>query len=466
MDVKAVLSSMTTEEKAALVSGTDFMYTNPIPRLGVPSLRTSDGPHGLRVQNEGGDNGVTGSNPATAFPTAACTASGWNEENLYKIGRAMASEARRYGVHIVLGPAVNIKRNPLAGRNFEYFSEDPLLAGKLAAAQVNGIQSGGVGVSVKHFALNNFENFRFMGNSVCDMRAVRELYLKVFERVVKTSSPATLMCAYNKINGEYCSQNKWLLTDVLRKEWGFDGFVMTDWGAMHDRVASLKAGLDLEMPGDTDICRRQILDGIASGGLSMADLDRAAENILRAADKYAKNFSDDCDEEADDKLACEVAEDCAVLLKNDGFLPLDAGEELAVVGDLFENMRYQGAGSSMINPFRLTTPRRAFDDMGIKYTFARGYLSNGSQNDGLIEEAVAATAGKKVLVFAGLTDLIESEGCDREDMRLASNQLALINALITAGREVAVVLFGGSPVELPSRACSHTSPRARGRCSA
>ena len=242
MDIGTLLAGLSVEEKAALVAGTDFMYTNPVPRLGIPSLRMSDGPHGLRVQGEGGDNGVTGSFPATAFPTAAALACGWDEENARKVGRAIGKEAHKYGVHVVLGPGANIKRSPTAGRNFEYFSEDPLLAGKLAAAEVEGIQSEGVAACVKHFALNNAENFRFMGDSVADMRAMREIYLKVFEVVVKESRPAAMMCAYNKINGEYCSQNKWLLTDVLRKEWGFDGLVMTDWGAMHDRLASLRAG--------------------------------------------------------------------------------------------------------------------------------------------------------------------------------------------------------------------------------
>ena len=451
MDIKGTIKKLIVEEKAALVSGTDFMYTNPVPRLNIPSIRMSDGPHGLRVQTEGGDNGVTGSLPATAFPTAACTASGWNEENLYKIGQAMARECHKYGVHVVLGPSANIKRNPLAGRNFEYFSEDPYLAGKLAAAEVRGIQSEGVGVSAKHFALNNSENYRFMGDSVCDMRAVREIYLKVFERIVKEGKPATLMCAYNKINGEYCSHNKWLLTDVLRKEWGFDGLVMTDWGAMHDRVKSLQAGLDLEMPGDTNICRKWILDAIKDGTLSMEDLDKAVENVLNLVDKYAKQFNDDSVFDENDELACEIAEDCAVLLKNDGILPLEEGEELFVCGDLFERMRYQGAGSSMINPAKLTTPKKAFDDMGVKYKFARGYAENKTVTEQkFIDEALAlAKPFKKVFVFAGLTDYVESEGCDREDMRLPQNQLDLINAMTAAGKEVVVVLFGGSPVELP-----------------
>lgn len=451
MDIQRLLSELTVEEKAALVSGTDFMDTNPILRLGIPSLHMSDGPHGLRVQTEGGDNGVTGSLPATAFPTAATVASSWKPENSHKIGEAIGKEAHRYGIHIVLGPGANIKRNPTAGRNFEYFSEDPLLAGKMAAAEVNGIQSQGVGVSVKHFALNNSENFRFLGDSVADMRAIREIYLKVFEIVVKESHPATMMCAYNKINGEYCCENKWLLTDVLRKEWGFDGLVMTDWGAMHDRVKSLQTGLDLEMPGDTAICRKWILDGVKSGKLAMQDLDKAVENVLVLIEKYAKKFVDNCDFEENDRIACEVAEDSAVLLKNDGFLPLDIKEKWFVCGDLFEKMRYQGAGSSMINPTKLTSPKIAFDNMGVQYTFVRGYAENKTQTEQrYIDETLTLSKNEsKVLVFAGLTDYVESEGCDRENMRLPENQLALIDALIKAGKKVIVVLFGGSPVELP-----------------
>ena len=451
MEINEILRQLTTEEKAALVAGTDFMFTNPVPRLGVPSLRMSDGPHGLRVQKEGGDNGVTASEPATSFPTAATVASSWEPENARKMGAAIGKEAHKYGIHVVLGPGANIKRNPLAGRNFEYFSEDPYLAGKLAAAEVKGIQSEGVGVSVKHFALNNAENFRFMGNSVADERAIREIYLKVFEIIVKESRPATMMCAYNAINGEYCSQHKWLLTDVLRKEWGFDGLVMTDWGAMHDRVKSLKAGLDLEMPGDTAICRKWILDGVKDGSLPTQVLDEAVKNVLTLVEQYVRAHPDDCDFEENDRLACEIAEDSAVLLKNDGILPLDENEKLFVCGDLFEKMRYQGAGSSMINPTKLTTPKEAFDAMGVRYTYARGYAENSTTTNGaLLREALeSAKQFQKVLVFAGLTDYVESEGCDREDMCLPENQLALIEGLVKENKQVIVVLFGGSPVELP-----------------
>lgn len=430
MDTEAIIRQMTVEEKAALVSGTNFMYTNPIPRLRIPSLRMSDGPHGLRLQKEGGDNGVSESEPATAFPTAAATASGWNPENTRRMGEAIAEECRYYGVNTLLGPGVNIKRNPLCGRDFEYFSEDPLLAGVMGAAEVTGVQSKGVGVSVKHFALNNSENYRFMGNSVASEKTIREIYLKPFEYVVKHAHPATIMCAYNRINGTFCSENEWLLSDVLRKEWGFDGVVMSDWGAVHDRVAGLRAGLDLEMPGDTAICRRWILDGIADGSLPAENLDAACRNILRWIDAYQKPADPaPVDWDAHHALAGKIAADCAVLLKNDGVLPLKGSEKLHITGELFANMRYQGAGSSMIRPTKVTTPKDAFTAHGVK-TYA-------------LEES------DTVLVFAGLTDMYESEGCDREDMRLPEEQLKQIDALAESGKKIVVVLFGGSPVELP-----------------
>ena len=430
MDVNRIIRQMTVEEKAALVSGTDFMYTNPIPRLGIPGLCMSDGPHGLRKQIGSGDNGVSQSEPSTAFPTAACTASGWNPENLRKMGRAIAKECRHYGVHTLLGPGVNIKRNPLCGRNFEYFSEDPLLSGVMGAAEVEGVQSEGVGVSLKHFALNNSENYRFMGNSVASEKTMREIYLKPFEYVVKHARPATVMCAYNRINGTFCSENKWLLTDVLRSEWGFDGVVMTDWGAVHDRVAGLKAGLDLEMPGDTAICRRWILDAIEDGTLTMEELDKACRNILRWIDAYAKPADPSpVDWDAHHALAAEIAADCAVLMKNDGVLPLSGKEKLHIAGGLFENMRYQGAGSSMIHPTQVTTPKDAFVQRGVR--------------------SVPLEEADVILVFAGLTDEYESEGGDREHMRLPEKQLREIDALCESGKKVVVVLFGGSPVELP-----------------
>ena len=451
MDIDATLKALTDEEKAALVAGTDFMYTNPVPRLSVPSVRMSDGPHGLRVQNAGGDNGVAGSEIATCFPTAATTASSWNPENAYKMGKAIGEEARHYGVDVVLGPAVNIKRNPLGGRCFEYFSEDPYLAGAMGTAEVKGIQSEGVGVSVKHFALNNSENYRFMGNSVADMRAIREIYLKPFEMIVKEAKPETVMCAYNKINGEYCSQNQWLLTDVLRKEWGFSGLVMTDWGATHDRLAMLRAGLDLEMPGDTPICRKWIMDGLRSGELEKSVLDEAVKNVLTLVAKHEEKKAKATDFAAHHTLAKEVAVDSAVLLKNDGMLPLDKKKEYFVCGELFEKARYQGSGSSLINPAFLSTPKSAFDGAGVHYTYFKGYRENQTRCDeALVAEAMdAARNFDEVIVFAGLTDYVESEGFDRKNMSLCDNQLSLIDALIQAGKRIAVVLYGGSPIELP-----------------
>ncbi len=451
MNIERIMQSLTREEKAALVAGTDFMYTNPVPRLNIPSVRMSDGPHGLRVQGAGGDNGVTGSEPATCFPTAATTASSWNPENTYRMGKAIGKEARHYGVDVVLGPAVNIKRNPLGGRCFEYFSEDPFLAGTMGAAEARGIQSQGVGVSVKHFALNNSENYRFMGDSIADMRAIREIYLKPFEMIVKDASPETVMCAYNKINGTYCGENQWLLTDILRDEWCFDGLVMTDWGATHDRLKMLCAGLDLEMPGDTPICRKWIMDGLESGALDEEVLDEAVRNVLSLVSKHESKKKEQADFKAHHALAKEIAVDSAVLLKNSGMLPLDLQNRHFVLGELFEKMRYQGSGSSMINPAYLSTPKSAFDSLGVKYEYAIGYRENQTQPDPLlIEQALAVCQSyDNAIVFAGLTDYVESEGADRENMRLPENQLALIDALIKAEKRVTVVLFGGSPIELP-----------------
>lgn len=449
-DAEAVLRELTAEEKVALVSGTDFMHTNPIPRLGVPSVCMSDGPHGLRKQAKKGDNGVGESEPATAFPTAAALACSWDEENARKVGAAIGEECRHYGVDVLLGPGLNIKRNPLCGRNFEYYSEDPCLAGALGAAFVEGVQSAGVDVSLKHFALNNLENYRFVGDSVADERAMREIYLKPFEIAVKRAKPATVMCAYNAVNGTPCSENAWLLRDVLRREWGFDGLVMTDWGGTRDRVKGVNAGVDLEMPGDSAYCRRALLDGLREGTLSEAALSEAAGNVLRLAQRAGKEpLPLAVSEHA--ALAADVAAECAVLLKNDGALPLSSGE-LFVAGELFARMRYQGAGSSMIRPTQVISPKAAFDARGVRYVYARGYRADGEADECLLAEAERAaneTKGKLALVFAGLTDLSESEGADREDMRLPRCQEELIERLAAAGRQIVLVLFGGSPMELP-----------------
>ena len=448
-----LLKELSLEEKIALVSGTDFMYSNPVPRLSIPSIRMSDGPHGLRVQNGGGDNGINPSEPATCFPPACLSSCSWNEELLKEEGEAMGEEANHYGIGVILGPGSNIKRNPLGGRNFEYFSEDPLLAGLMASSIIEGIQSQGVSVSMKHFATNNQENYRFMGDSLIDQKALREIYLKPFEIAVKKAKPDTLMCAYNKINGVYCCQNKTLLTDILRQEWGFKGLVMTDWGATHDRVEMLKAGLDLEMPGDTEICRKWIYDAVKDGSLSEEILDKAVLNVLKLVKKHENQVKSDANFEEHASLALRIALDSAVLLKNDGVLPLKKDSHYLVVGDLFEKMRYQGSGSSMINPYKLITPKEAFDEAGISYTYCRGYQENKLEpNEDLLKEIDDKIDGfDTVLAFIGLTDYVESEGADRESFVLPKNQIEAVNHLISKGKKVVLVLYGGSPYEIPGR---------------
>lgn len=448
-NIESLIKKLTLEEKVALVTGHKNMFTNVIPRLNIPSIRMSDGPHGLRIEGEG-DNGAVGSFPATAFPTASCSANTWNEKLLEKMGNAMALEAQYYGINIILGPGVNIKRNPLCGRNFEYFSEDPFLAGRMGAAEVSGIQKLGVGVSTKHFAANSNENYRFMGNSVIDDRALREIYLRQFEYVTKNAKPETLMCAYNKINGVHCSEHNWLLNEVLRKEWGFDGLVMSDWGTTHDRILGIKSGLDLEMPGDTPICRKWIIDAINNGQLSMEELDVAVKNVLKLVEKHINDKKvDSLDWNAHHLLAKEIATEGAVLLKNSGGLPLKENEEILIIGEMFEKMRYQGAGSSLITPSLHSSPKEVFDQKGISYKYLKGYIGN-SVDQSLIDEAIKESKNfNKVVLFMGLTDGSETEGEDRVNMSLPKNQLALINELIKENKEIVLVLYGGSVIELP-----------------
>ncbi|MBR4420313.1 MAG: glycoside hydrolase family 3 C-terminal domain-containing protein, partial [Clostridia bacterium] len=403
MQREEILKQLSLEEKVALVSGRDFFYTNSVKRLNIPSVSLADGPHGLRKQIENEEIGLNKCEPSTAFPTAACTASGWNDDNLYKMGQAIAKECLHYGVNNLLGPGVNIKRNPLCGRNFEYFSEDPYLAGRLATAQINGVQSQGVGATIKHFALNNSENYRNTSSSYCDNRAMSEIYLKSFEMAVKNARPHSVMCAYNAINGTYASENEWLFKDILRGLWGFSGLVMTDWGATVDRIKSIKAGCDLEMPGDTPYCRKQLFDGVKSGEIDEKELDECVLRIIDFAKGYENNKQIKVDFESHDKLAGEIAEDCAVLMKNDGVLPLNHSEKVCVVGHLFEKMRYQGSGSSMINCTKITTPKDAFDTNGVNYRYAQGYKENSFEGDEkLLQEAVRLMQDcDKILLFIG-----------------------------------------------------------------
>lgn len=453
MDIKKLLKELTLEEKALLVSGTEFWKTNAIPRLNIPSIFLSDGPHGLRKQSAKADNlGINDSELCTCFPPAATVASSWNINNAKEIGSAIANEALYFGANVVLGPGVNIKKNPLCGRNFEYYSEDPYLAGEMGAAWVKGIQSKGIGTSVKHFAANNYENFRSCGDSVVDERALNEIYLKAFEKVIKQSKPYTVMSAYNKINGQYCASNKKLLTEILRDKYNFDGLVMSDWGGVDNRPNSIKAGLDLEMPGDCRYFRESVINAVNNNELNIEDLDNAVINVLKLIDKFSNiQFGKPFDKLEHHKLAGKIATDCAVLLKNDGLLPLNRNEKYLVIGDLFVNMRYQGAGSSQIKPTMLTSPKQAFNERGISYEYEQGYKNNNSDIDKHILNSTLLKANNydNIIVVCGLTDFIEGEGFDRASMKLPTNQIALINELVKLNKQIVLVIFGGSPVEIP-----------------
>ncbi len=456
--VNELLRELTIPEKAALLEGFESWMTNAVPRLDIPVVYLTDGPLGVRKKADAKGEGSLGlgkSHPSTAFPASVNMANGWSTENARRMGEAIGRECRAYDVQVLLGPALNLKRDPRCGRSFEYYSEDPQLAGKLAAAFTAGVQSTGTAACPKHFALNNSENFRYMGDSVVDERAARELYLKGFEICVRESRPRTMMCSYNKINGVHASENKWLLTDVLRGEWGYDGLVMTDWGATHDRVAGVKAGLDLDMPGGVWENRKAVIQAVESGELDTDTLDRAVTNVLtlveslQGTEKTNKRLSEMLREHLD--MATEMACDCAVLLKNDGVLPLDGEKNVLVVGELFEKMRYQGAGSSGLHPAHLISPCAAFNAAGTQFDYVRGYHEMSGEVDVELEiEALsAAKNAETILFFGGLTELFESEGYDRRDLSLPDNQLSLIRKLCAVGKRVVVVLFGGSVIELP-----------------
>ncbi len=360
LDVPGILAQLTLEEKASLLDGEDFWRTSPLDRLGVPSLLLSDGPHGLRTQQEGGDHlGLTASEPATCFPPASALASSWDIDLLRRVGEALGRESRALGVSVLLGPGINMKRSPLCGRNFEYLSEDPHLAGELATAVVQGVQSQGVGTSLKHFAANNQETDRMTVSADVDERTLREIYLPAFERVVTVAQPWTVMCSYNRINGVYASEDPWLLTTVLRQEWGFEGLVVSDWGAVNRRDAAVAAGLDLEMPSSSGSGTRIIMDAVRSGTLAEADVDLAVSRVLTLADRALRGRAvpaDPVDADAHHALAKEAATASAVLLKNEGgLLPLEAdgAGSIAVIGEMARTPRYQGAGSSQVNPTRL-----------------------------------------------------------------------------------------------------------------
>ena len=451
-DVKEIVRQMTLEEKAGMCSGKDFWHLKSVERLGIPEVMVSDGPHGLRKQAENGDHlGINESIKAVCFPAACATACSFDRDLLEEMGAALGTECQAENVSVLLGPAVNIKRSPLCGRNFEYFSEDPYLAGQMAKAHITGVQKEGVGTSIKHFAANNQEYHRMSASSEVDERTLREIYLAAFETPVKEAKPKTVMCSYNRINGVFASENPWLLDEVLRKEWGYEGYVMSDWGAVNDRVPGLKAGLELEMPasgGETD---RQIVEAVKNGTLKEEVLDQAVERILNVIFDYVDHRKDAVfDMEKDHALAEKVETESMVLLKNDGILPLKKGVRAAFIGVFAKTPRYQGGGSSHINSFRVTGALEAAEEMA-DLTYAEGYrLKEDVIDEVLVAEAVeAAKSAEVAVIFAGLPDAFESEGYDRTHMRMPESQNYLIHEVCKVQPNVVVVLHNGSPVEMP-----------------
>ncbi|MEY9952234.1 glycoside hydrolase family 3 C-terminal domain-containing protein [Leifsonia sp. EB34] len=450
-------SELTVEEKASLTSGRSFWETEGVERAGIPSIYLTDGPHGVRKQAQGGDHlGIGDSVPATCFPPAVALGSSWDAELLERVGAALGEEAKAEGVGVLLGPGINIKRSPLCGRNFEYLSEDPIVSGRLGAALVRGLQSQGVGASLKHFAANNQETDRLRVSADVDERPLREIYLRGFQHVVTHARPWTVMCSYNRINGVYASEDPWLLTSVLRDEWGFDGLVVSDWGAVNDRVSALVAGLDLEMPSSGGVTDAQLVAAVRGGSLPESVLDTAADRVIDLVGKALAGADGDAtyDAEAHHALAREVAGRSVVLLKNEGVLPLaaDAARTIAVIGEFARTPRYQGAGSSQIVPTRLDN---ALDELhalsgDATVVFAPGYtLGADSDEVALTAEAVSAASGADdVVVFLGLPGEDESEGFDREHIELPPAQTGLLEAVIAANPRVTVVLSNGGVVRV------------------
>jgi beta-glucosidase len=454
MDVKELVARMTLEEKASLLSGADFWHTKAIERLGIPQVMVSDGPHGLRKQREEGDHlGINESIEAVCLPPGCATAASFDRALLRKIGEAVGDACQHEKVSVVLGPAVNIKRSPLCGRNFEYFSEDPYLAGEAAVSLIDGVQSRNIGTSIKHFAANSQEHRRMSSDSQVAERTLREIYLPAFEAAVKRAKPWTVMCSYNRLNGTYASENPWLLTGLLRGEWGFDGYVVSDWGAVDDRAEGVAAGLDLEMPGSGGVNDRRIVEAVRVGKLDEKLVDQAAERVLAVSYRYLENAKPDTpwDKDAQHQLARELAAECMVLLKNDGaLLPLSDGETIAVVGRFAAEPRFQGGGSSHINSFKVTSLMDALSGVpGV--TYADGYrIDRAEPDEAMIQEAVnIAKAAKVAVIVAGLPDAFESEGYDRTHMRMPLCQEALIERVAAVNPNTVVVLYNGSPIEMP-----------------
>ena len=446
------IKRMPLKTKLELLYGDGFWKVRGIEEFGFKPFLVADGPHGLRKQVDKGDQlGIMEAYPATCFPTASLVACSFDVDLIYTMGQAIAKEALKQDVAVVLGPGVNIKRNPLCGRNFEYFSEDPLLSGKMGAAFIQGVQSLGVGTSLKHYAANNQETDRLIINAVIDQRALRDLYLKPFEIAVKEGQPYTVMCSYNRINGTYSSDNYWLLNTVLRKKWGYDGLVVTDWGAINDDFVARQSGTDLEMPG---IGKRykNLLRGIKKGLLNEEDINGCVENIVTLHERVKNlNYGQEVNYDEHFTLARKIAAESTVLLKNNGTLPLKSLQKVAIIGAFAEKPRYQGTGSSKVNPYKLVSFIDALKSENISYDYAPGYKANSDEVDETLQDQALNLAKKKdtILLFAGLPDSYESEGFDRSDMKMPNAQLDLIDELCKLGKKMIIVLQCGSPVELP-----------------
>ena len=456
MKHEELLLKLTLEEKAALLSGKTVWQTRDIPRFKIPSVFLSDGPHGIRRQAGSGDHlGLNASLKATCFPTAAAIANSWDPELGEEIGKALGEEAAAQNVNIVLGPGLNIKRSPLCGRNFEYFAEDPYLAGKMAAAYIRGIQSQGVYACPKHFAVNSQEERRMAMNAVVDERTLREIYLTGFEIAVREGNAKAIMTSYNEVNGEYANENKKLLLDILRKEWGFDGLVVTDWGGSNDHVKGVMCQSDLEMPAPGLDSARELVTAVNEGRLSMKDIDLCVDHVLDAVldlKQKAEEKKSVFDEKAHHALARKAAAESAVLLKNeDNILPLKPGTRIALIGDFAFVPRYQGAGSSMVNPFNVESMDQLIDEYDLQVIGkAHGYTRNGEPDADLKKEALEAAAGADVVLYCfGLDEISESEGKDREHMRLPQNQLWLLNELVKVNKNMVGILSAGSSIEMP-----------------
>lgn len=456
-NVDTILQQLTLEEKAQLCSGRDFWKTQDVERLSVPAVMMCDGPNGLRKQLGEGDHlGINESIETVCYPTASAMASSFDCEMLRELGEELGQECQAEHVGMLLGPGVNMKRSPLCGRNFEYYSEDPYLTGQLAASYIQGLQSKGVAACVKHFAANNQETRRMSGSSEVDERTLHEIYLPAFETAVREGGTRGVMCAYNALNGTFCAENRKLLTDILREDWGYKGFVVTDWGAVKDRVKGLEAGVDLEMPGSTSGKTGHIIKAVELGQLDESVLDQAVRNVLEFVKQAAENQQEEAvfDRDAARQKGKRFAGECAVLLKNEGILPLKKTQKAAFIGEFAETPRYQGAGSSHIHVEHPVSALESIEGMPVVY--ARGYCADQASSEDLDEkllgEAIAAARDSDVaVIFAGLPEAYETEGCDREDIRMPENQNRLIFEIAKVQKNTIVVLHGGSSIELPWR---------------